>query len=821
MNVAQMEVTKALVAKKGSSEPQLLQVSITADLVVGRARLRYASISPQGREIAEHATASINYEQVESWLNDWASNAYLVEARIETLRNAVARGEAHQISRGLVYKLFSALVQYDHKYQGIEEVTLDSGRFEATSSVKFQASEKDGRFYCSPYWIDSLAHLSGFILNGSDAVDSKNFVYVSHGWKSMRFSKPFSVSSKYNAYVRMQPAGKDVMSGDVYVFESGTIIGVVGGLKFQRIPRAVLNTLLPPETTLSKKGPLMDLSTPVKKSQQTAKPREKATNKLESQKLAKLTESLERSQQSSSITERSERRLPDTVTARVLSVISCEAEIEPSELQDECAFTDIGVDSLLSLQITGKIRENIDIEVPSSIFMEYPTVGELKKFLARFDSIRKPTTFSSTSSSSSASEDHLSSNSPMPSASSSPLETPSERDSPASGQELDTTMLIRTTIAENMGVPIEEVSGSNDLLSLGMDSLMSITILGVLREQSDLVLPPSLFQDHPSIDDIEAFLGLKRESIPRSRVKAEIQQSNAPHGCGNFPPAVSILMQGNAKTATKKLFLFPDGSGSATSYANIPSISSDVCVYGLNCPFMTTPQDFTIGIEGVAELYLAEVRRRQPHGPYYLGGWSAGGVIAYEVMQQITWDGDRVERLIFFDSPCPLKLEPLPSRLHHFFRDIGLLGGDNPNGAPHWLLPHFESSIKALTAYKPKPVRNVAEVPKTLIIWARYGVCRYPSDPRPTPSKDDPPSMKWLLENRRDFGFNGWDKLLGAQNITTTDKETSIDGNHFTMMKEPLVSPGFTLIVSFMCLREANWLAQIQRMAVLIEEGLR
>lgn len=60
-------------------------------------------------------------------------------------------------------------------------------------------------------------------------------------------------------------------------------------------------------------------------------------------------------------------------------------------------------------------------------------------------------------------------------------------------------------------------------------------------------------------------------------------------------------------------------------------------------------------------------------------------------------------------------------------------------------------------------------------------MCRYPHDPRPKLSGNDPRSMKWLLENRTNFGFNGWDVLLG-QNVIETG---SLDGNHFSLMKEP------------------------------------
>lgn len=769
MDVEQMEVVKPLMLKTNSSELQTLQVTIDADLSIGQASLRYESINPQAKKPVEHAKCIVTYGNASRWLSDWSANNYLIQSRIEILKEAVAQGKAHQISRGLVYKLFAALVDYDEKYQGIDEVTLDSSRFEATSRVSFKTSDTDGKFFCSPYWIDSLAHLSGFILNGSDAVDSKNFVYISHGWKSMRFSQQFSSTRNYESYVKMQSTGTNIMSGDVYICEDKTIIGVVQGLKFQRIARAALNNILPPPNVSSIKA------VPARSTEVTSPQQKTKTSPSEA-------------------TMESKKPLSSDLASRALDIISNETDLALSELLDECAFADLGIDSLLSLQVAGKFRENLGLNVSSSLFTENPTIGHLRKFLAANSS--------DSATSSEGPEETEDSES-----TSSTLETSSESDTSVS-INTDTMVLIRTTIAQEMGIALDEVSGSNDLLSLGMDSLMSISILGILREQTKLSLPPTLFQDHPSVDAIEKYLNFNTKQVQRPQNEVDIRSPgpwrNNARNTGTIPPAVSILMQGRTQTATKTLFLFPDGSGSATSYASIPDISPSVCVYGLNCPFMTKPEDYTIGIEGVTALYLAEVRRRQPKGPYYLGGWSAGGVIAFEATQQLLRDGERVERLVFFDSPCPIKLEPLPARLHHFFNDVGLLGGENPKGPPSWLLPHFDASIKALTAYEPKPISDLTKAPKTMAIWARHGVCRYPDDPRPERSENDPKSMKWLLENRTDFGYNGWDKLLGGQNIETSN----VDGNHFTMMKEPLVAAllNFGQVLANSCDRSKNWL---------------
>ena len=780
MDVCRMQVVKPLILTKNSTARQIIQITATADLDSGKAELRYASVNPAGKETDQHAQCTVEFGNAADWLSEWARNAYMVTGRIDMLKKSTAEGALPKITSGLAYKLFSALVRYDGRYRGMQEVILDSPQFEATSRVSFQTDE--GNFFCSPYWIDSLAHLSGFIMNASDAVDSKTYVYISHGWESMRFSMPFSTAKKYRSYVRMQPSPSEanVYEGDVYIFEGeeSTIIGVVGGLKFQRIPRATLDNILPPDDKLKAAA----TTTPPAKAQQAA-PKGKAAP------AAKKTKGPSPAAKPSKPAK--EKKEKD-ITARAFEIIAGEAEVEPVELQDECTFASLGVDSLLSLTIAAKFREELSLDVPGSLFVDNPTVKKLKSALSQSSSTSATpedseksgsdaTPVMTSDSSMSDAEDEAEDETPKG-------KSPKGETSSPKGEVKDLTMLLRTTISEQMGIPMEEVVGGNDLNSLGMDSLMALTTLGILREETGMELAPTLFQDYPSITALEKFMAptvapSTAPSKPKSKLGTSKQSSKSPD-LGQYPKAQSMLVQGDPKTATTTLFLLPDGSGSATSYANIPKLAPSVCVYGLNCPFMTTPEDFTCGIETVSSIYLAEIRRRQPHGPYTLGGWSAGGVVAYEAARQLLADGETVDRLILLDSPCPLALEPLPSRLHHFFDKIGLLGSGDKS-PPSWLLPHFQASIQALTDFndKVKPL-DPAKAPKTFAIWAREGVCGKPGDPKPPVSDDDPKSMKWLLNNRTDFGYNGWDQLLGAENIRTTNME----GNHFTIMRAPGVS---------------------------------
>ena len=725
MNVCNMEVTKPLIAKMSATEPQLIRLTTTTDASLKHAELVFSS--GEGKSKTEHAKCTVSYGDGSAWLAQWQRNAYLIRARIEGLKKSVEAGGAHRILRGMAYKLFTALVQYDKKYRGMEEVILDSIDLEATAHVAFQTTEADGKFFCSPYWIDSIAHLSGFIVNASDAVDSTNQVYVSHGWESMRIAQPLSADKTYRSYVKMQPAAGKMMAGDVYVFDGDTIIAVIGGLKFQCIPRSVLNTLLPPAgvphsvkpKTVHTEAPLQ-ISIPL--TSETPK-----TKVLVRSDTAKIVVS---------------------ITTRSLAIIAEEVGINTDELADPIDFADLGVDSLMSLSISGRMREELELTVQSSLFIDYPTVGQLKGFLAQFDSeISMEDIDSLTAVSGSTTPD-------LESAS----RTPKHEDGPPTPPS--------STTAPDVGVLVEEVAAAPKLAALDVDQTMSLSIHKGMQEKTGLALP-LLISDNLNVQYLE-------EALDPS---AQPHKSTPPHRS-----ATSVLLQGNPRKSSNTLFLMPDGGGSATSYIGIPDLSPEIAVFGLNSPFMKCPEEYDCGVGGIAALFLIELRRRQPHGPYCLGGWSAGGVVAFEAAQQLLRAGEIVEKLILIDTPCPLIIEALPSSLHRFFNTIGLLGDGlrSERKIPSWLLPHFAASVTALSQYNARKM-NPAKAPKTLAIWCRDGVCKYPSDPRPDPYPYG--HAQWLLENRIDFGPQQWDAFIPVENITTT----SIPGNHFTMMREPNV----------------------------------
>lgn len=402
----------------------------------------------------------------------------------------------------------------------------------------------------------------------------------------------------------------------------------------------------------------------------------------------------------------------------ILSIIGEELGISTSDLTAETEFSEVGIDSLLSLTMTSRFQEELDVDLPSSVFVDNPTIGALQRLIlggAAGGSGTSPTT-------------HAQNDSLVEVGSSSSEDSQSDIDSATDSASSHTPPL--SSIATTPGV--------FNKWSMELDS-------------------------HHS------------------------KASNGPDELANLPPHATSTLLSSPSTisrASRLLFLFPDGSGSAASYASLAScIGKDIAVYGLNCPWRKEAEEMTrqrVDMDLLASKFLAETKRiilNKPGIPYSIGGWSAGGMIACEVARQIQDNGDcpPPERIILIDSPNPIGLQNPPQKLYDFFDSIGIFGS-SPGKMPAWLRQHFSAFIRVLDEYKPRPLLHA---PPTLIIYARDGVCKNLDSPKIEIRPEDPREMRWLLNNRTDFSGDGWATLIGRDNLHIE----IIDGvNHFSMM---------------------------------------
>jgi len=356
-------------------------------------------------------------------------------------------------------------------------------------------------------------------------------------------------------------------------------------------------------------------------------------------------------------------------------------------------------------------------------------------------------------------------------------------------------------ISEESCIALHELKDEDLLSSIGIDSLLILVIASRFREELQLDLQPMFFADVSSIGAIKAYFEAEasslssdsepetpsssreastRASSPSSELEKPLGKDQSADVMKAPVTTTSVLLQGTLHANTKTIFLFPDGSGSATSYMNLPRIHEDIAVIAMNCPYMTNPNEMEGSFEDIARILLAEVRRRQPHGPYYLGGWSAGGAFAYCAAQMLLEAGEDVKSLVLIDAPCPIGLGKLPQAFFDFWRKIhqpGQMMGDRP--LPPWLMDHFKAVNANLRGYNARPLPR-GQCPKTYLAWAAQGTDNLAGfTGRHLLTDEENADLGFLMDNKTDFGTRGWETLLEDE-ITIARAMTS---NHFTIVR--------------------------------------
>jgi nonribosomal peptide synthetase DhbF len=97
----------------------------------------------------------------------------------------------------------------------------------------------------------------------------------------------------------------------------------------------------------------------------------------------------------------------------------------------------------------------------------------------------------------------------------------------------------------------------------------------------------------------------------------------------------------------------------------IPHLGLDQPVYGLRPRWLDGHSERYSGAAEIASEFLADLRAVQPKGPYLLGGDCAGGVVAFEMAQELLRLGEEVRLLVMLDTYRPSVLSALGLRLYY------------------------------------------------------------------------------------------------------------------------------------------------------------
>lgn len=410
INIANLEVLKGLVANQNPDTAQLIQVrASTDDINSNFASLTWYNVH-NGTPVEEHfASATLLYGDAASSLTSWVPMKHLIEGRIQDLERLADAGVANRLSSNMAYELFAKnLVDYAGVYRGMRTVVLHGLEAFADVTLATGSSHDDhnGSFTVPPHFIDSVCHLAGFVMNVSDALDTGAMFSVTPGWRSLRIAKPLVPGGKYRSYVKMIPTEDtpNLFFGDVYILQGGEIIGMVGGIQFRRYPRILLSRFFsapddpraPPvahatgATAVAKNkipAVLVHAAAPKPKPAPVQEVAETAvalaptpvTNGVSTHVPTNRINGIEAAEPAAVAA-----AVMTTTTARAIQIVASEAALDLADLTDDASFAQLGVDSLMSLVVAEKFREQLGVVVNGSLFLEYPTIGDLRIWLDEY-----------------------------------------------------------------------------------------------------------------------------------------------------------------------------------------------------------------------------------------------------------------------------------------------------------------------------------------------------------------------------------------------------------------------------------------------------
>lgn len=138
------------------------------------------------------------------------------------------------------------------------------------------------------------------------------------------------------------------------------------------------------------------------------------------------------------------------------------------------------------------------------------------------------------------------------------------------------------------------------------------------------------------------------------------------HNCGESVPATRLRLLHEAHSDAT-VFLVPGIGGSAMELQPLAR-ALPLRVFGLEAPGLHPGEAPCRSVEEMAHRYLAEIRALEPTGPYYLAGYSFGGLVAYEIAQRLASDGAELALLVLLDTTPHERFWPANARLEYVLR---------------------------------------------------------------------------------------------------------------------------------------------------------
>ncbi|MDI1445449.1 non-ribosomal peptide synthetase/type I polyketide synthase [Polyangium sp. 6x1] len=283
---------------------------------------------------------------------------------------------------------------------------------------------------------------------------------------------------------------------------------------------------------------------------------------------------------------------------------------------------------------------------------------------------------------------------------------------------------------------VSHVLPDASFFEIGGDSLLAIQMLSEIRVMTGRDIKAAQFNADPTVHGLARLLAPRGDGPAPALVAPPAEplaSTNAPR-----PPTNGLVSLAHGGAKPPVFLVHPIGGGVACYEDLAKALSPDRPVFGIPSPMLHDPAARPGSIQEIATRYVEAIRRAAPKGPYLLGGWSFGGVIAIEMARQLVQSGEEA-RLVLFD----------------------VFGSPNV-GREH---------LRRADVAPPRPDGNVAIAEHHLDLWGRHA-----------PEELTVPATLFIAEQSPARAAGGADlPLRGLRSVR-------VPGDHFTILAKETVA---------------------------------